>query len=263
MSTLRDRIKRHLELSERLHKAALEVLKAKIVDEKLKNKKILEVASKYGFTNTKLKQKVKILREKKDYLVSKKKIESIVEKMQDVQCTDSVKDICEKHNLKSTLISTELRKYRRLHGRYQYDKPIRCHGYFTYLNEFSMLEHLKTWKQTDRISSCHCKTCALEYLPKWAYIFAKDQKIDYRNSWDTKKEANVEWVLEFEMRHYNEIIKSEFKSPNLCKYDHPQLYTSGRQTPCDISLPASTSQALQTKNSQSDQENFNVSIILY
>lgn len=75
MSTIREKIKSQLELSERLHKAAEEVLKAKIADEGLHDKEISKVALKYDFTYAKLKQKVKILKEKKNYLALKNKIE--------------------------------------------------------------------------------------------------------------------------------------------------------------------------------------------
>lgn len=121
MSTIREKIKSQLELSERLHKAAEEVLKAKIADKGLHDKEISKVALKYDFTYAKLKQKVKILKEKKNYLALKNKIKRVVKEVKDVQCNKSIRYICERYELPPHLIFPERRK-RLVHGHlYQYE----------------------------------------------------------------------------------------------------------------------------------------------
>ncbi|KMQ84005.1 hypothetical protein RF55_18606, partial [Lasius niger] len=77
---------------------------------------------------------------------------------------------------------------------------------------------------------------------KIAYKLAKRENKDYPPKWNEEEQADLEWIYEYEMRHYDEI--SNLEGPNSCLVESQasaitQLLTSFDKQ--QISKPMSTS----------------------
>ncbi|CAL1681406.1 unnamed protein product [Lasius platythorax] len=76
---------------------------------------------------------------------------------------------------------------------YKYDSVIQLSKIFTYLEEITIVNHLRTWEEESKSDECKCRLCALIHLSKLAHQFAKE-KNTYPKKWDEK--AKLEWLYE-------------------------------------------------------------------
>lgn len=201
MSDIRESIRRHLELSERLHKATKEVL--------YENKDVADVAQNYGFKLWELKRKTKILRKKNRYFELKDKYEGAVK---DVFFGLTLTDAARKYIIRTVTLAKEYKKNKRLGRFYKFDR-LSNHkdGAFTFMQEFLLLERLLLWKES---SQCACQVCAMEHLLNLAYYFTQEENKQCPSIWHKYKRADTNWLYEFLLRYIEEI--SKFKSADLC-----------------------------------------------
>lgn len=79
---------------------------------------------------------------------------------------------------------------------------------FTLLEEISLLERAEYVKNR---FDCNCKSCLIEELQVQAYILAHQCQISYPPSCDKNRQANVEWLTEFQKRHKDRLSKFQLK----------------------------------------------------
>ena len=83
--------------------------------------------------------------------------------------------------------------------------------------QISILKFLKDWARRESSQDhCSCTFCALEKLLTLAYEFAKQNYIGC-TSWDTSRQASIDWLIDFEMRHTDEINNSFYSFVNVLK----------------------------------------------
>ncbi|XP_025264121.1 uncharacterized protein LOC112637793 [Camponotus floridanus] len=87
-------------------------------------------------------------------------------------------------------------------GLYEYDDIISYKDVFTFKEELSLLSFLKIWETN---CTCSCRYCALEHLLSLAYITAYTKNKTYPSTWNVHKQADKQWLYNFEMRHSKEI----------------------------------------------------------
>jgi len=220
MSDVRKKIREYLNLSNRLEKAAENVLNKKI--------NVATVAEKYGFNKKErkiLKQKIYILEDRKKYLALKDNIDKAIIKILNDRKKYNVKEsllmAARKYNITYEILEREFDKFCRLKITYKFDQPVK-HGVFTFIEEFSLLEKLHLWKTTTQ--DCICQICALECVLKLAYIFANISKKELL-TWENNM-MRENWICEFQMRHSKEI--SKFSNYSDCR--KVKLLTSKRMS---------------------------------
>lgn len=231
MMSIREKIEHHLELSNRLEKAA-----EKIVN---KNKNEETVAQKYGFNSRKdreiLDEKIEIKNKKNQYLILKNKIHKIFYLME-TKNPSSLKEI---RSIPFNTLHDENIKYKESKITYKYDDYVSNYKSLTYNDEILLLEKLYMWKKRfQKISSCTCQACALENVFYLNYIFANINKLEPQ-IWKNEM-IRGNWICEFEMRYTAEM--SAFLHYTKCK-KNDKLLTSlnAPQFSTSLDLEPSTS----------------------
>jgi len=210
--SIRGKIIDHLNLSDRLQKAAVEIVN--------KKENVATVAQKYGFNSKKdreiLNKKIKIVNKQNQYFLLRREIYNylylLVSKL-----LYNLKHI---HSVPHETLLDENKKYEESRIAYKYDDYVSCHKVLTYNDEFSLLEKLYIWKTKSQ--SCTCQVCALENAFYLNYIFANINELEPQ-IWENEM-IHGNWICEFEMRYTADI--SEFLNYSECKRKtvDPQIY---------------------------------------
>ncbi|CAL1681328.1 unnamed protein product [Lasius platythorax] len=203
-SDIQTRIKRHLEISDQLDKAAKKVLE--------EYKDIARVAREYQLNPWILKQKVDIIELRKKQFFWKCKVEPAVHAVRFNIL--SVCDAAKEYKVEESDIHNRLKQLKNpksciyLHETIKTDdKVLSCE------EEFLLLKKLEAEVNDDRNRNCGCRTCSLQILRHLAYQFAVENKKQYPSAWNNNKVADEVWLLQFEMRHSIEI--SEYFDMNV------------------------------------------------
>lgn len=198
MAQLKKLIEIYLEMSDKVEP---------IVTEVFNNSKFMEDIPE-GSEKELIQWKIKILKNKEEYLKKKTVLEAAVkdyiEKKLSEQKT-TIQEIAEIHGIGIKTLENEIKRYRS-EEKYRYDKKInQNHTGFSYHQEELLLEELDLHLINKKLLSCSCRICFLLQLSTFAYEFAKKHNISYPRIWDTCTSADLKWLKEFEMRHSSRI----------------------------------------------------------
>ncbi|CAL1681515.1 unnamed protein product [Lasius platythorax] len=189
-------IKKHVEISHQLDKAAKRVLQ--------KNKDIGEVAHKHKLDLWMLNKKVHIIKFRKTQFDIKRDHEDAVNAVKFNIL--SVSSAAKEYGVDKDFIHDKLKKLKYLNSNvYVHDeKPKTDDTVLEWDEEFLLLNNLQ--RQVSDDPNCVCRSCALQKLPSLAYEFVEQNKRPYYPSaWNTTGKADVIWTCEFIMRHSREI----------------------------------------------------------
>ncbi|XP_072764264.1 uncharacterized protein [Anoplolepis gracilipes] len=107
--------------------------------------------------------------------------------------------------LSLSVLNKEIATRNKLGEAYQYDREAGegREFHFSYLQEESLFQSLKTWVNSMRQSNfCYCRTCILMELSKRVHYFAQENEIrNIPSSWYKM----YGWLKGFDMRHCNNI----------------------------------------------------------
>jgi len=198
MIAIRKRIKRHIASRKKLDAAMHLVFNS--------TKSIYAAAMLSGIKHTILQRKINITNKMVAYFKEKSAYETAVHMI--LNETRTIINCEEYYKLDLPRLNEEIDQYKRFGtGPYEYDKPINLNTeVFTFNDEISLLLRLRWWKKKS-LSSCVCQICAMEYLLRLAYQFAQENNKSYPKAWDTYKQADEEWLIDFEMAHSKELSR--------------------------------------------------------
>lgn len=201
--TMRQKIKKHLEVSERLDNAAKKILS------NVNKSDIKKIANKCKLDHVLLTSKVNILKRKRETYETKCKLESAINDI--IFNSTSIPRAALKHDIDEATLTMEITQEwqnKSETGIYVYDAlTIDDTGLFTFSEEYILLKRLLHLQPVDLNQNCNCRICLLEYLSKLAYEFAKKNNKPCPFEWNRNEKADITWLLEFEMRHSIEIAK--------------------------------------------------------
>ncbi|TGZ47153.1 Uncharacterized protein DBV15_06077 [Temnothorax longispinosus] len=143
-------------------------------------------------------KRIKIKKEKKDYLNYTMKFEAAVKEIL-AGANDS--SIARRYVLDLEALRIEIQRFRNSGAaEYEYDNG----RIFSLKEELMLLEILATIPQP----FCTCPTCALDRLPYLAYHLALRKGKSYPREWDEHRQAGKEWQTNFKIKYDYEISNS-------------------------------------------------------
>lgn len=191
MSEIRKNIQQYFESKEKLDEVAKKMVNGG---------NIRDAAKQYGIIYSHLKQKVNIMRR----LSMDFRLECALDRaVQNVLCEkETITEAAIHYKIDPKILSKQINQHKKL-GRktYVYAELISVNTkIFTYDEELLLLKRLSEKTKTESLS-CTCQICAMILLLNLAYEFAQKENKQYPAAWNDYKQADVKWLIHFEMIH--------------------------------------------------------------